>query len=65
MGDDDDERSEHFRLAQKRLLEWADDSPLATFHISTGAQDWTTYTERVMTLIDEHAERWRAASEAS
>lgn len=61
LGGDDDERAEHFRRAQQRLFEWADDSALSVYRISTGGQDWTAYTQQVLGIVNEHAESWRAA----
>lgn len=61
LGNDDDERAEHFWQAQKRLIEWAGESPLTAYRISTGAQDWDMYTQQVLGLIEEHAESWRVS----
>ena len=59
LGDDDEQRADHFRTAQQRLLQWAEDSPLPTFRIDTSEQDWKGYTKQVLDIINERAENWR------
>lgn len=59
LGDTDADRARHFSNQQKKLVEWADQSPMQSIQICTGEQNWDAIALKIIERVDFRSERWR------